>query len=255
MFNVRKIIIALTLCASSSMLNMAHDTGIPSTDYAFLGHMIIENITAIYRHQEKKAINELGMSQSGDISELEIENQNNEWANLTIRSNRQDQEIQNIKVMQDFEPGTDACETVAVSQMLNKDICDLEQKVADMSAKSADGIFVNVKESEKHLSSEKRLTLRKIEILNRAKAKRPDLLDGNLSAEEKEAIAQTIDKTDYISTNPMMLMSSSPYMLTLTEEEKNTLIDFAFLVSPPPAMSNIGESLYDVSERPNWISM
>jgi hypothetical protein len=237
------------LIASSVWCAPAFATGIPGTDYAALGNNIINTLEAMFRHAEKTELSSAGMQQLGDIAGVMVDGENNAWANATIRENNHEQELQNLKLKQDLQPGSNSCELVTMSSLLNTELCDFGADVLEMDNARENGVHSNVPAEQKHMSSATRATLNSIEILNRAKLKRPDLLDDSITTREKDLLQADIDKTDFIVTNPIMLVSSSSLMLTLTEEEKNTLVDFANLVSPVNTLSKTEESIYDVSDE------
>lgn len=224
-------------------------TGIPGTDYAALGNRIINTLEAMFRHAEKTELSSAGMQQLGDIAGVKIDGENNAWANATIRDSNQEQELQNLQLKQDLQPGSNSCELVTMSSLLNTELCDFSSEILEMDKARENGVHSNVPSEQKHMSSATRATLNSIEILNRAKLKRPDLLDDNITTGEKIMLQADIDKTDFIVTNPIMLVSSSSLMLTLTDDEKSTLVDFANLVSPIDTLSKTEESIYDVSDE------
>lgn len=227
------------LSASLLMATSSANAGIPNTDYAQLGNKIVANLEEIFAHEGYMQLYDQVLEQYGNLTALSIDNENNAWANLTIRENQSLADIQNMEIMSKSMTAVskDASVIGALIDECNSDRMVMSMEIEDQSTYTKSekkrlenkGIVVNSKTIEE----------KKDDIVSRFSNSKNvcTLMSKNHIDSNGERAEMSLDEKDD-TKNPTAI--SAQYLVgmlsdvnTYSAEQSQSVKDYIFLISPP----------------------
>jgi hypothetical protein len=221
----------LVICGLIFIANSAH-AQIPSTDYVKLARKIQENMYDMMKHEVYKKIFKSKFDNSGVISEMKIDNDSNVYANLIVRMNQAKTDVSNLEILEKSSPGINSSGSMIASI---EDSCEISNRKSQLSIN--DNSYVS-KKSEKTGSNSKSIEELQQQIIDRAFGN-----EGKKSASGKLEIGLN-DPTD-----PYYLMTGEGAALTLSPTQKQTMIDYIDLISPPFVNKDDKTNMKDIDDR------
>lgn len=209
--------------------------GIAQTDYALLGARILADIEKKLTTDEKQKMGKADIDSKSILKEQSVDNDANVWANVVIRENNAEQDIQNKKIAMMSSPSINP-ETGLIG-LLNDD-CSESLNVSNMESK------------RRERTTEKKIIKRNNEIANNfiSKSDKNNICGEKSKKNENKKSAAAKDKKSFnVSINPLPLITSNKAYSTLSDEQFNTMEDYIDLIAPSyvPTQSEIKLSQND----------